>query len=390
MTIENINIKPGLIRDVLIKNDFRFINMGILDGLLGLSLYHYYYYLYTNDETYLKDVTIYLEKSIESIGEGYKGTNIINDIIELGDYLFFLYQENVFDKEDVNTFLVDSDEIIKDFLIEEIKKKNLDPMFGVIRVGYYFLNRLEVLDVNTELLDVLKAIDNQAIKLDNLAYWEFTLKSPQEPVVELGTTHGVAGIINFLLKAYSKNIDYKNLKSLIIKGLNFLSEFNEKKGINWFRLEAAVNKKLSYQDLAYGDLGIGYTFLNAGQILQNDRFRSTGIEIIENAANFRDNGKNYIKDASLFYGASGLFALMQKLNKQLNSPILKESETYWKEIALKMDDKKSVWAGYLSHYNAQHDYTHLSFLEGICGIGITLMTQKSGLEHDYLRFLNFY
>ncbi len=390
MITKSINIKPRLIRDALIKNDSKFINMGILDGLLGASLFHYYYFLYTNNKIYLNDVTRYLEKCIDTIGEAYKGSNIINDIIDLGNYMFFLYKENFFDKDDINEFLFDSDEIIKGFLLEEIEKNNLNPMFGAIKAGYYFLNRLEFKDVNSELLSLLKGIDKQAHKFKDSVYWESTLKSPEKPLVELGGIHGVSGVVNFLLQAYSKGVNYPNLKSLIQKGLNFLYEFNEKKGTNWFRVEATENRKLNYQDLAYGDIGIGYTFLNAGQILQNDRFSSIGKEIIENAAKFRDNSRHHIKDASLFYGASGLSALMNKLNKTLNSPILRESEVYWTQMTLKMDDKKSIWAGYLSNYNAQHDYTHLSFSEGICGIGIMLMAQEKGLDHDYLRFLNFY
>jgi hypothetical protein len=55
-----------------------------------------------------------------------------------------------------------------------------------------------------------------------------------------------------------------------------------------------------------------------------------------------------------------------------------------------MGDKKSPWAGYISHFNAHQDYTHLSFIEGICGIGIMLMVNELELDHDYLNFLNIY
>ncbi|MCD2258062.1 lanthionine synthetase LanC family protein [Psychroserpens luteolus] len=387
---KHINTKPDLIREALIKNDSKFINMGIMDGLLGLSLYHYYYYLFTNDDVYLNDVITYLEKSIEGIGDHYKGTNIINNIIDLGDYLFFLYQQGVIDKEDINELLVDSDTIIKDFLLEETNKKNLDPMLGAIKAGYYLLNRLEFIDVNSELIALLSSIEEQTITVESFVYWESILKDPQEPIVELGVTHGVAGIVNFLLQAYSKNIAYNNLKSLILRGLNFLYEFNEKKGVNWFRLEANEKEKLNYQDLAYGDIGIGYTFLNAGTLLQNDDLLAIGSDILQNAAKFRDNNEKYTKDASLFYGSSGLCALFSKVNTKLEDSKLQEAVNYWKDITLNKDNKKSAWAGYHSNYNAQHDYTHLSFSEGICGIGIMLMAQEKELGHDYLRFLNFY
>ncbi len=364
--------------------------MGITDGLLGLSLYHYYYFLYTNDDTYLNDVISYLEKSIEGIGSHYKGTNIISNIIDLGDYLFFLFQQGIVDNDDINSLLVDSDEIIKDFLLEEVNKNNLDPMLGAVKAGYYFLNRSEFIDTNPILLELISSIEKQAITVDNFAYWESVIKNPEEPEVELGVTHGVAGIINFLLLAYSKQVPYKNLKTILLKGLNFLYEFNEKKGINWFRLEANEREKLNYQDLAYGDIGIGYTFYNAGLILQNDDLLSIGNEILENAAKFRDDEEKYTKDGSLFYGSSGLHALFSKTNAKLKNPTLDEAVNYWGFSTLNKDNKKSEWAGYLSNYNAQHDYTHLSFSEGICGIGIMLMSQQKDLGHDYLRFLNFY
>ncbi|WP_452600531.1 lanthionine synthetase LanC family protein [Pontimicrobium sp. MEBiC06410] len=390
MIIKDIDIKPNLIREVLLKNDSKFVNMGILDGLLGMSLYHYYYYLYTNDETYLNDVILYLEKSIEGLSESYKGTNIINNIIDLGDYLFFLYQKKILDTEDINELLTDSDEIIKCFLFEEIEKKNLNPMFGAVKAGYYLLYRSEFIDVNSELISLLEAIDEQSIKVDNFVYWESNFKNSQEPVTLLGVTHGVAGIINFLLQAYSRKIAYKNLKSLITSGLNFLCEFNEKKGTNWFRLEVNENEKLNHQDLGYGDIGIGYTFLNAGTILHNNDFFLIGKNIIENASKFRDDKEEYTKDASLFYGSSGLCALLSKVNTKLENPILQKAINHWRQITLNMDNKKSEWAGYLSNYNSQYDYTHLSFSEGICGIGIMLMAHEKELGHDYLRFLNFH
>lgn len=390
MITKDIDLKPDIIRNVLIKSDSKFINMGLADGLLGLSLYHYYYYKYTNNEVYINDVITYLEKSIEGIGDHYKGISIINDIIDLGDYLHFLCQEKLLDKEDINGLLIDSDNIIKGFLSEEIEKRNLDPMFGAVKAGYYFLNRLEYTDVNTELQEVLKAIDDQAIKVENFTYWESTLKDPDEPLVELGTSHGVAGIVNFLLQAYSKNIAYKNLKQLILRGLNFLYEFNDKKGTNWFRLEANIEEKLPYQDLAYGDIGIGYTFLNAGQVLENNDLLDIGKTILENAATYRDDSGQLTKDASLFYGSSGLCALFESINKTLESTKLEQAAVYWENRTLSFDDKASDWAGYLSNYNAKFDYTHLSFMQGICGIGIMLMARKKELRHDYLRFLNLY
>ena len=390
MIAKDIDLKPGKIREVLLKHDSKFINMGVSDGLLGLSLYHYYYYKYTNDDVYVNDVITYLEKSIDGLSNTYKGINVINDIIDLGDYLFFLSQEGLIDKEDMNGLLVDSDDIIKGFLFEEIKKKNLDPMFGAVKAGYYFLNRSELIDAETELQNLLKAIDEQAIKVDNFVYWESTLKDPEQPLVELGASHGVAGIVNFLLRVYAKNVNYKNLKTLILRGLNFLYEFNEKKGTNWFRLEANFSDKLNYQDLAYGDVCIGYTFLNASKILQNDDLFQIGNDIVENAAKFRDDNRTYTKDACLFYGSSGLSALFNKINQELNSPTLQEAADYWQNITQNMDDKDSDWAGYLSNYNAKFDYTHLSFLQGIIGIGIMLMAQKKELKHDYLRFVNIY
>ncbi|MEM6721887.1 MAG: lanthionine synthetase LanC family protein [Bacteroidota bacterium] len=388
-TLHDID-KLEQIREVLVDNHEKFTNMGLLNGLLGVSLYHYYYYLYTEDENYLEGVITYLEKSIEGLSNDYKGTHIVNDIMELGNYVTFLNECGLIDREDVNALLVDSDAIVSTFMENELEKRNLDPILGAIKAGYYFLNRNKFIDKKAELLKLLNAIQAQAIDKVDIIYWESTLKNIEKLKTELGISHGVSGIVNFLLQTIVHKIPYEHTKELILGGLHFINIYIEDAGVNKIRIEADHPSKLKYQDIAYGDIGIGYTYVKAGTILNIKTLTETGIQLINNAATFRDDENVYIKDGSLFYGTAGLSAMFSKINTELHSDALENVANYWGEKTMAMGNSNSKWAGYSSNYNAQHDYTHLSLSEGICGIGIMLMAQQKKLKHDYLQFFNLH
>ena len=130
------------IEKVLRENDHLYESMGMSNGLLGMSLFNYYSYLYTGNEVYLNEMSNYITKAFNGFDETYKGFSGVHDIIEIGNYLYFLKEADIL-SEDPNEYLTGADEVVNEFLQEQLIKKNIDPVSGCIAAGYYLLNRLD-------------------------------------------------------------------------------------------------------------------------------------------------------------------------------------------------------------------------------------------------------
>ena len=375
------------IEKVLRENDHLYESMGMSNGLLGMSLFNYYSYLYTGNEVYLNEMSNYITKAFNGFDETYKGFSGVHDIIEIGNYLYFLKEADIL-SEDPNEYLTGADEVVNEFLQEQLIKKNIDPVSGCIEAGYYLLNRLDNRNAVENVKKIVILLEQQAMyETRGSVYWFNNFHDTNTPELQSGIMHGMAGIINFLLSVYEKGILPERSKEMATEALDFLLSHKAEQGINLFPFELLVNEQIHYQNLCYGDLGIGYVFIRAGKVLKSDKFITQGIRIIENAALFRDEENEYITDANLLYGAAGLYSFFRFIN--IDSPLINEAIEYWYNKLMSLNKYDTPWLGYKSTFNDHSVATQLCFSEGIAGIGITLMESELDNKHNYLSFLNY-
>lgn len=172
--------------------------------------------------------------------------------------------------------------------------------------------------------------------------------------------------------------------------INFILSQENRTDVNWFPINAFENKKPGYHNLSYGDIGIGYTLFMAGKILENNNYCERAILILENAAAFKDEKREYIKDANLIYGASGLCSVFNLLYDLTKNEKMLFAREYWYNKILEANDYTDVnWAGFNTYFNGVYEYAQLGFSQGIIGIGITLMADDMDMHNDYLSFLNY-
>ncbi|CAL2086384.1 lantibiotic biosynthesis protein [Tenacibaculum sp. 190524A05c] len=373
------------IQDCLQK-DTQLNGIGVSNGLLGKSLFYYYNYLYTQKEEWLEKSIGLIEDSLEMLTDNYTSISPQKDIIEAGIYLNILFKNNVLANE-VEFILNDLSSLIDEIFINQLKDENLDSITGVFApIQYYFVS--EKIS-NEKLNQVLDLVIDKAIENENQAYWLFDLRSPENSYVELGYNHGVAGVISFLIDCYAHNVRKEECKNLISKGLNFLEKHLDRDHTSWFPQTANKNNKLQYHNLSYGDLGIGYTFYRAGNALKNSYWTELGIEILENAAEYKDDNDSHIRDANMIYGASGLYAFFDMMYRLTSKNAFKESKDYWFQKILDKGNNNTVWAGYDTYYNGIYDFAQLGISQGILGIGLTLLCKELDIKNEYLNFLNF-
>jgi uncharacterized protein (DUF1499 family) len=373
------------IHDCLEENT-KLNGIGVSNGILGKSLFYYYNYLYTQDEKWVELAVGLIEEALELLTNDYTSISPQTDIIEAAIYLRFLMKNQVLSDE-VEFILNDLEELIDEIFNTRLKKGDLDGIKGVFAPLQYYLYAQK--DVNEKLNQVFQLVQQNAVVNETEAYWYFDLRSSDDSYVELGYNHGVSGIISFLIDCYSNNVYKEESLILINKGLHFLEKQQDKSRTCWFPQTTNNNDFLHYHNLSYGDLGIGYTFYKTGQILQNTYWINIGIEILENAAKYRDEDETFIRDANMIYGASGLYSFFDMMYRLTKNDHFKLAKDYWYENIFEKGNNDTIWAGFNTYYNGIYEFAQLGMSQGILGIGLTLLSKELDIKNEYLNFLNF-
>lgn len=374
----------------LISNRKSIELIGVSDGILGLALFYYYHYLFTNNENSFEKIIVFLEEALNKINENYKSHKVQLEIIEIGLFLIFLNEKDILDNEQTEYFLTQLDDIIEDYLLKKITEKDLDYTVGLLKAGYYFVKRNNPTkkDLLYKCLDVIKDL---SITDNDLTYWKFPLRNQDNPKIELGLGHGVAGVILFLLQLYHIDFEKEQCLRILETGIKFILSQKKTEGITWFANNAFDDEVIEYNNLSYGDIGIGYVLYKAGVILKSDIYKQEGLLILENASKFRDENRVYIKDANIIYGAAGLYSVFNFIYQLTQVNIFLETSDYWynKIFDFGNEDQEKKWAGFNTYFNGDYEFAQLGFSQGIAGIGIAIISKEMVQNNDYLNLLNY-
>ena len=378
------------INSVLENANNTFNSIGLTEGLTGLSLFNYYLYLDSQCEMLIDRVFCCLDFVLECLSsEKHLVNSTSMDIIEIGKYLYYLNCENIIDNKTLKSNLIEINPLLKKKAKDEIQKHDKCSVFDIITVGHFLLDSIEIINQKEILFSIVALIEKNGILSKNAIYWESDFRGGNK-TIESGFFHGIAGIVFFLAVVYNKGFLKKKCLELIDKSIYYLNEFRSINEVNIYPIDLKTGSKIPYHNLAYGDIGIAYSLYKTGILIENNYYKEMGVEIFENAANFKDDDSIHIKDAELIYGSSGLFALYDDLHRDTSKAIFKEASTYWFEKTLKYNKNDSPWAGYKTYINGFDDNIQLSFAHGICGIGIALINHRmKGDNSKYLSFLNY-
>ncbi|MBS1601541.1 MAG: hypothetical protein JST42_02650 [Bacteroidetes bacterium] len=375
-----------------IENKFPILSsMGVCNGLAGVSLFYYYYAAYKKDPDYLEMSVRFLEESIDGLNDGYRGTTILRDIVEIGTLLNFYAKESIIDKSDIGFFYSNFDDTLVSFFRESLSAADLSPISGAIHYGYYFIERLRDKDFSAELSDLIDRIEELSWSGPKGIYWYSSIERQGHHLVELGGSHGIAGVVSFLLHAYDNGIQQERVRRLITGALEYLLLYrHEDSSLYTFPFDTTEKKANPRINLAYGDLSIGYVFYKAGKLLGIDAYRLAGIEILTKSGNVRDEGGAFVKDAILLYGSEGISSFFSLFKRELATDRFDSAIQYWKGKTLSFNSHGNEFAGYRSYFNQFDVNTPLSLMNGIAGIGISLMAEEVGANsYEFLKYLRY-
>lgn len=367
---------------VIIQNHAKDNKIGLLTGKGSLVLFLFYYHRLTLAPKAFDLAFLLLEEIMALINQGEADPGFCNGIAGVG-WLVEHLENNEFIECDTNSLLNDMDNYIYESAINDLKGKEYDFLHAALGKALYLVTRKKINQ------SYLEEIAKQMLRLsespvENQLRWKSPYKSPLQPEYNLSLSHGITSIINFFSRLYKLNIAKTESHEIISKSINFLLSFQSVDQLSIFPNKHILNKpKNSISRLAwcYGDLGIGITLWQAAKIIDDKELENKSIEILLHSSKRRDLKENLVIDAGLCHGTAGIAHIFNRMHLNTRKEEFKYAADYWFNETVKMAKFKDGVAGYKSWQNRHSEWQNdISFLEGIAGIGLALISAVSDIE----------
>ncbi len=386
-----LHLKIHEIKNCLDTNWETSHNVGLYSDLAGISLFYFIYAKQFNDNSAAQNGLEVILNAIDIIKYRKTQPSYCSGVAGLFWMIEFL-QENDLAEIYSDESLLDLECQLYDEMSKEIKSKNYDLFYGVLGYGMYFLKRYKNSPNNhvykrylVEIIDFLYLVSE---KESNQYKWIMYFDKEKIKKYNLGLGHGISSIISFLSKLYEYD-DFKNKVSPLIKGgMNFIiSNMNSYEAPVLFPNLIYLGKNIKYDSKlawCHGDLGIGLTLWNVSKRLNDKKHLNLALEILIHTTNRKYNERNNFFENGICHGFFGLVQIFNKMYKETNEELFKQTTEYWINIGLKNTKQHKDFAGFKRYdMNSSKWLGEIGLLNGISGIGLVLMSYLFGLEYDW-------
>ena len=370
-------------------------------GRGGIYLYLLFYKL-SNKEN-IENLDEILE-AITNSASLYKIENYqqLTFYAEIGWLICFLYDKKNIDL-DLNAYLGDIDESLYESMIFLLSKNEYGLVNGAISIGQYFHYRyilghessLKSLEVFVEYLS--KISNEKERSMDWISIVDYGLLKKGN---NLGIAHGMPGIILFLEKLYKLNIRKKMIENILIKTTNFLlsqkhSLATHKSYFYDVNSEAPQTGRDSRLAWCYGDLSVGYSLYKVSRIegMERPAVEHEALDILMNTVTRTDLKEISVVDGGLCHGTSGLAHIYNRLYQDSKIDIFKDAALFWYKETFKMSKYNNEFVGFgIPYYLSEKEKEinreyNTSFLTGIAGIGLSLLSAIYDVEPEWDNYL---
>ena len=266
------------------------------------------------------------------------------------------------------------------------KNFNYDPLYGAIGAGIYFIERGGIMI--PELTSVIELLMQINVVDENKITWldRFT-NSDTDPQYNIGLSHGVTGIIIFLIKSYhfikerapEQEQLLEQLFHTIHNSLTWLID-KELPYANSNFPNTAYNLEESRLGWSYGDLGIAYCILLAADLFDSDIWNQKGQELalstlnrtVQNSHIYLDH--HQIPDAGICNGSAGIALLYNSLFILTRNNLFAEKSGFWHSITVSsILEAHKIYGNEDVPVSKIHWWNDLSLIRGLSGIGLSLV-----------------
>ncbi len=389
-------VKLEEIDDYLTNNYECISSIGGLTGLSGIATFHFHYARLLNNEKIENHAYKLIKLCVDKIDNGFDSFNYTEGISGFGWILDRLEQDNFLNSPN-DSLLAPLNELIYSNMLLNNKIGNLDFLAGTIGHSMFFLKRYECTKDSVlknrykeYLLTIIDHIGKLRRNNNNNLLWETIInRKTLERGCNLGLSHGISGILIFLSKLYGFS-DFRNrVEPMIIEGVNYLiSKKGKSSDFSFFPNyinESGGQDEKSRLGWCYGDLGIALAIWYCGKALSDTKIKDVAMEILLIAGKRKDVTETFIVDSGLCHGAFGVAQIYNRMSVETNTTKFKEYAEFWIAEGLKMvKSNVTTHAGFLQFQGQDSKWKgKQNLLEGIAGIGLTIISQLTNLESNW-------
>ena len=389
MNKEKLEEKLKEINDLITTNYTDLGQLGVLAGLSGISLFKFYYSKYLDIDEHADFGVDILSNCVDKINEGYSFPTFCGGLAGFG-WVFDHLEEVEFMDADADELLSQFDDYLYNFLVSDMEKGNYDYLHGAIGYAFYFYNRFrntkskELKDryetILLEFIDLLEGLSEKAGE-DQLK-WLSTLNiETGEKGYNLSLSHGMSSIVGILTKLNAFDMFKSKSEPLLLKSINFIRHHKQGDENSFSLFPSWVkdgDEKSGQSRMAwcYGDLGIGVRFWFAGKMLNDNELKAEAISILKHASKRTSQDDSLVLDAGVCHGSYGNAQMFYRMYKETKEPSFKEAADFWIQHGLDSAIHEGGYAGYKQWHGVDKQWTsELTLLEGIAGIGLTIIDQ---------------
>lgn len=361
-------------------------NLSLFGGLGGVILFFSeltklpYYEKKKSYLFYLLDKIINDLENDENIN--YSLSNGVAGICWLFDHLI---KNKTIEVDSKKFFSKDIEVYLSQCALNDLKENRYDYLHNGLGVFLYFSNKSRSNLAKYFFDQAIEHIEKSSIVEENRLGWLSENFLSKEEFFNFGLAHGIPSIISILTRIYKQKKNRNKISLLINKSINFILNYrNSPDELSIFPYAIGETNHIKSSRLAwcYGDLGIASTLWNYGKITNNSKWKKEAVNIMLHSSKRRDLNSNMVLDAGICHGTSGIAHIFNRFYQETQIEKLKETSLYWYDETFKMSKFENGLAGFKTWQTEEfggwkNDY---SFLEGVTGIGLSLVSSVSNSE----------
>jgi lantibiotic modifying enzyme len=358
---------------------------GFMTGLAGQALFLYAYSRSTSSSRYENLGFLALERALGMINDGFSWPSFAAGLAGIRFTLRYLASRGYISGSD-GSALDEIDPWLEDFATERFNQGDYDLLHGAL--GMYLTPNLLTSNLLTPNLLTSNLLTSNLLtpnlltsslrklavtRANGMLAWES--RHPQTGVAEinLGLAHGIPSV----LWALSRLAGDSDASIILSQGVDFLLSCRMTDSANGslfpHRMVDGRPDQPGRLAWCYGDPGIGAALWQIGVNCNRPDWQADAIGILHKAASRRDAGANRVMDACICHGTAGLALLFYKMAIVSGHDEFLDAAAHWTRATLDHGQNPDAAAGYLFLTTGDRYISSYSLLEGITGVGLSLL-----------------
>jgi lantibiotic modifying enzyme len=357
-------------------------DIGLLSGKSGIALFFFYYARFSGESKFYDLGYKLVEEVISTINNTQISDNYVSGLSGIGWMINHIYNSDFIGGEIKSVVYEFDNYFVKSIDYLTNNHVHYDLFTGINGYLPYILSRG---NFSNTVLEKLIFYYTESSHLYNDKYHTWTSYFNNKKVVNLGLAHGVPSNIILLLKLLQKTDKLEEYKDFIYSAVSFLFnyKYNNYQEIGSLFPTAIGNKELNPQSrLAWcnGDLGVIYSLFETSESYSDKKLKNRVLRMLDFEITRVESNETFIFDAIFCHGSSGVAHIFNRLYQKTKIENYKTASKYWYQKTLDYSNLKLDFAGYKTLVKPNVWIKPQSVLEGIAGIGLSLISAVSDIE----------